>query len=154
VERVQVKVTGLAPDRYAVAVNGRALPLRPTGTAGEFVAGVRYKAWQPPNALHPTIGVHAPLTFDLVDTWMQRSLGGCRYHVTHPGGRSYETFPVNAFEAESRRVSRFWAYGHTPGDLPAPPDVGGYLPKDAPRPMAPPPAEPDREFPHTLDLRR
>jgi len=135
VERVQVKVTGLAPDRYAVAVNGRALPLRPTGTAGEFVAGVRYKAWQPPNALHPTIGVHAPLTFDLVDTWMQRSLGGCRYHVTHPGGRSYETFPVNAFEAESRRLARFFRFGHTQGTVKAPPVAASV------------------DFPFTLDLR-
>jgi uncharacterized protein (DUF2126 family) len=135
VERVQVKVTGLAPDRYAVAVNGRALPLRPTGTAGEFVAGVRYKAWQPPNALHPTIGVHAPLTFDLVDTWMQRSLGGCRYHVTHPGGRSYETFPVNAFEAESRRLARFFRFGHTQGTVKVPPVAASV------------------DFPFTLDLR-
>jgi uncharacterized protein (DUF2126 family) len=103
--------------------------------------------------LHPAIGVHAPLTFDLIDTWNGRAVAGCRYHVTHPGGRSYETFPVNAFEAESRRVSRFHAYGHTPGDLP-PPEPGGRLPKDTPRPMAPPPAEPERDFPHTLDLRR
>ena len=136
VERVQVKVTGLAPDRYAVAVNGRALPLRPTGTAGEYVAGVRYRAWQPPNALHPTIPVHSPLTFDLVDTWMQRSLGGCRYHVAHPGGRSYDTFPVNAFEAESRRLARFFRMGHTQS------------------PIAAPLATTNVDFPFTLDLRR
>jgi uncharacterized protein (DUF2126 family) len=154
VERLQVKASGLTDTRYVVACNGRRVPLRSTGTRGEQVAGVRYRAWQPPSALHPAIGVHAPLTFDLIDTWNGRAVAGCRYHVTHPGGRSYEAFPVNAFEAESRRVSRFWAYGHTPGDLPPPPDLGGYLPKDAPRPMAPPQAEPDRDFPHTLDLRR
>jgi uncharacterized protein (DUF2126 family) len=136
VERVQVKVTGLAPDRYAVAVNGRTVPLRPTGTAGEYVAGVRYRAWQPPNALHPSIGVHSPLTFDLVDTWMQRSLGGCRYHVAHPGGRNYETFPVNAFEAESRRLARFFRMGHTQS------------------PIAMPQASGNVDFPFTLDLRR
>ena len=136
VERVQVKVSGLAPDRYAVAVNGRAVPLRPTGREGEYVAGVRYRAWQPPNALHPTIGVHSPLVFDLVDTWMQRSLGGCRYHVAHPGGRNYETFPVNAFEAESRRLARFFRMGHTQSPIIA---TSGAA---------------DADFPFTLDLRR
>ena len=108
-------MSGLAPDRYVVTCNGRAIPMRPTGREGEFVAGVRYRAWQPSSALHPKIGIHAPLTFDIVDTWMNRSEGGCRYHVVHPGGRSHETFPVNAFEAESRRLARFFRLGHTPG---------------------------------------
>jgi uncharacterized protein (DUF2126 family) len=134
-ERLQVKATGLAPDRYVVTCNGVAIPLQPTGREGELVAGVRYRAWQPPRCLHPHIGVHAPLTFDLVDTWMSRSLGGCQYHVTHPGGRSFERFPVNAFEAEGRRLSRFFRIGHTPGAMNV----------VTPRPSA--------DFPFTLDMR-
>jgi uncharacterized protein (DUF2126 family) len=135
VERVQLKATGLAPDRYLLCCNGHAVPLRPTGTVGEYVGGVRYRAWQPSSALHPTIGVHSPLTFDLYDTWMNRSLGGCRYHVMHPGGRSYATFPVNAFESESRRLARFERLGHTPGR------------------MSPAVHPASAEFPFTLDLR-
>jgi uncharacterized protein (DUF2126 family) len=135
VERMQLKITGLAPDRYVMTCNGYAVPLRPTGTVGEFVAGVRYRAWQPASALHPLIGVHSPLTFDLYDTWTQRSLGGCRYHVAHPGGRNYTTFPVNSFEAESRRLARYFRMGHTPA-------VKTY-------------AQPSisAEYPFTLDLR-
>ncbi len=136
VERVQVKIRGMAPDRYVLTCNGIAVPLQNTGTNGEFVAGVRYRAWQPASCLHPTIGVHAPLVFDLVDTWMQRSLGGCQYHVAHPGGRSFDSFPVNAFEAESRRLARFFRFGHSPGRM---------LVK-APEASA--------EHPFTLDLRR
>jgi uncharacterized protein (DUF2126 family) len=134
-DRVEVKVSGLAPERYVVTCNGHAIAMRPTGVEGRFVAGVRYRAWQPWSALHPTIGVHSPLTFDIVDTWMKRSEGGCRYHVVHPGGRSHESFPVNAFEAESRRLARFFRFGHTPGE------------------MNVEPAAPGEEFPFTLDLR-
>ncbi|MER2493872.1 DUF2126 domain-containing protein [Catenovulum sediminis] len=113
-ERVQIKVKGLVGDRYIVTCNGRRVPMRQTLEKGQMVAGIRYRAWQPPNALHPTIGVHAPLVFDLFDTWSGRSIGGFTYHVSHPGGRSFETLPVNSYEAEGRRIARFWNHGHTP----------------------------------------
>ncbi|MEQ1653294.1 MAG: transglutaminase family protein [Hyphomicrobium sp.] len=135
-ERVQVSAKGLVGERYAVTCNGRALPLTGTGTAGEAVAGVRYRAWGPPSALHPLIPTHVPLTFDIVDMWSGRSVGGCRYHVAHPGGRAAEIFPVNMYEAEGRRLARFEQLGHTAGA------------------MRPKPPEINADYPYTLDLRR
>lgn len=136
VERLQVKVSGAIPQRHQLTCNGRKVPLHPTGVQGEYVAGVRYRAWQPPSCLHPTIGVHTPLLFDLHDSWLGRSLGGCTYHVAHPGGLSHDTFPVNSYEAESRRAARFFKLGHTPGRREQIND------------------EINPDFPFTLDLRR
>jgi uncharacterized protein (DUF2126 family) len=128
VERIQVEVTGDPGGRFIVLCNGRRVP--------QTVGGVRYRAWQPPSCLHPNIPVHSPLVFDIVDTWSSRAIGGCVYHVSHPGGRANEEFPVNAYEAESRRLARFSKLGHTPGSISVPPE------------------EPNRDFPFTLDLRR
>jgi uncharacterized protein (DUF2126 family) len=136
IERLQVRAQGFAPERFVLGCNGVAVPLGATETPGEYVAGVRFKAWNPPSSLHPTIGIQSPLVFDLYDRWTGRSLGGLTHHVVHPGGRSYERFPVNANEAEARRRARFFAHGHTPGA------------------MAEPRAVPNPVHPRTLDLRR
>jgi uncharacterized protein (DUF2126 family) len=166
VERVQVSVTGFTEGRHVITCNGRRLPMRNTGRKGEFIAGVRYRAWQPPSALHPTIAPHTPLIFDVIDTWNGRSVGGCTYHVSHPGGRSYDDYPVNDYAAETRRMTRFWDYGHTPGEVIRPPllamkgkafdkpILAKFNINDAtPRVMAPPMEELSTEYPFTLDLR-
>jgi uncharacterized protein (DUF2126 family) len=134
---LQVKVSGMTAQRHIILCNGRRVPLKPTRGNGVFIGGVRYRAWQPPSCLHPTIGVHAPLTIDLFDTWSKRAVAGCVYHVGHPGGRHHENFPVNAYEAEGRRHARFAVHGHTPGEK-------RDIPAEECNPL----------FPYTLDLRR
>ena len=136
VERMEVKVVGYTDERYVFTCNGRKLPLHPTEVQGEYVAGVRYRAWQPTSCLHPTIPVDEPLTFDLYDSWLKRSVDGCRYHVGHPGGLNPSTLPVNSYEAESRRAARFARVGH-----------GGVSLKPKTDPV-------NRDFPMTLDLRK
>jgi uncharacterized protein (DUF2126 family) len=135
-ERLQVRALGLTEGRHLITVNGYPLPLQPTGVSGEGVCGVRYRAWQPPSCLHPTIGIHGPLHIDIYDGWNQRAIAGCTYHVVHPGGRANEVRPVNAAAAESRRIARFDHMGHVPGRFAV------RQPKL------------DPHFPFTLDLRR
>ncbi|MGB5419621.1 DUF2126 domain-containing protein [Algibacter sp.] len=161
VERIQVKVNHFIEERYVLTCNGVKVQLNSTGVKGEFVAGIRYKAWNPYSSLHPTIGVDTPLVFDIVDTWNKRSIGGCTYYVAHPGGRSYDSYPVNSYEAESRRINRFWEIGHTQGNIEEPDAImqGGesvikveklksskkFNYKELPK---------NFEFPYTLDLRK
>ena len=168
VERLQIKIENFNEERYVVTCNGVQVPLSKTDIEGEFVSGVRYKAWQPWSALHPTIKVDTPLTFDIIDKWNTRSIGGFNYFVAHPGGRSYDTFPVNSFEAESRRINRYWDFNHSQGELEAyEPSLSGeansifaveatrtltntkgskkLLFKEMPK---------NKEYPHTLDLRQ
>ena len=169
-ERMQIKVRfGTPGDRYVLTCNGKRVPMIPTDEEGTFVAGIRYRAWQPWSALHPTIGVHSPLVFDFFDTWNGRALGGCTYHVVHPGGRSYEHFPVNALEAEARRVNRFESMGHAHGALVAKPlfeveprfltefphmPSAGKLERHPPKgAVKPPPPKSNLSYPYTLDLR-
>jgi uncharacterized protein (DUF2126 family) len=136
VERMEVKVSGFVDERYVITCNGRTLPFHPTETEGQYVAGVRYRAWQPPSCLHPTIEVDGPLTFDLFDRWAGQSVDGCRYHVGHPGGLNPTTFPVNSYEAESRRAARFSKIGHHGVNIVP---IEGSI---------------NRKFPMTLDLRK
>ncbi|MGC4103180.1 transglutaminase family protein [Ferruginibacter sp.] len=156
-ERVQVKLNGINDSRYILLCSGIRVPLTGTGIKGEYVCGIRYRAWQPPSALHPTIGVDTPLTFDIVDTWNGRSVGGCTYYVSHPGGRSYDTFPVNSFEAESRRVSRFGSTQHTqePRFVRTLTSVTEHYVENNRLPFVfdAPVEEINNEFPCTLDLR-
>jgi uncharacterized protein (DUF2126 family) len=139
-DRVQVLVRGATEGRHSLLCNGIRVPLHPTGTQGEAVAGVRYRAWMLPQSLHPTVPAHAPLIFDILDGWSGRSIGGCTVNAVHPGGRSYDSLPVNAYEAEARRAALFSPYGHTAGPMtPKPePNLGARSP----------------DYPLTLDLRR
>ena len=168
VERLQIKIQNFNEERYIVTCNGVQVPLSKTDIEGEYVSGVRYKAWQPWSALHPTIKVDTPLTFDIIDKWNIRSIGGFNYFVSHPGGRSYDTFPVNSYEAESRRINRYWDFNHSQGEVEAyEPTISGeansvfayeasrtltnikgskkLLFKEMPK---------NKEYPHTLDLRQ
>lgn len=161
-ERIELKVNNMAVDRYVISCNQRRVPLKPTGVKGELVAGIRFRAWQPSSALHPTIGVHAPLIFDVYDTWTGRSIGGFTYHVSHPGGRNFETFPVNGLEAEGRRIARYWDIGHTPAKEGDAQRVWShthatyqFTEHDGHSDYQVPPEERENaDYPNTLDMRR
>jgi uncharacterized protein (DUF2126 family) len=135
VERLELTLKGAIDGQHVVTCNGRRLPLNPTRDRNTHVAGIRYKAWAPHSALHPNLPIHTPLNFDVLDTRLERSLGGCRYHVMHPGGRGYDVVPLNENEAEGRRLSRFEAPTHTPGRIKIPP------------------LKLNPDYPNTLDLR-
>ncbi len=158
-ERVQVKLKGLSGNRYILMCNGNRVPLKETAIKGESVCGIRYRAWQPPSALHPTIGVDTPLTFDIIDTWNSRSIGGCTYYVSHPGGRSYDTFPINSYEAESRRFNRFGIVSHTQDVLPPKTQLKSitehYIEQNRAPYLYDAPAEvTNADYPFTLDMRQ
>ena len=162
VERIEIKASGLTGERYAILCNGMRIPMAGTGTKGESVASVRYRAWQPPSALHPNLGVDTPLVFDIFDLWVGKSVAGCTYHVFHPGGRSYDSFPVNSFEAEGRRVSRFYNENHTQGVY-TPREISTEIKRyilekeletNQRITFTPTIIEPDPEYPHTFDLRK
>ena len=163
VERIEVKATGLTSERYAVLCNGMRIPMVNTGTKGEHVASVRYRAWQPPSALHPNLGIDTPLVFDIFDLWVGKAVAGCNYHVFHPGGRAYDTFPVNSFEAEGRRVSRFYNENHTQGVYTPKEEVDKEIRRYIVEKeldtndrvvITPKFVEPDPEYPLTFDLRK
>jgi uncharacterized protein (DUF2126 family)/transglutaminase-like putative cysteine protease len=136
-ERMQVKVSGFTMgSRYVVACNGRRVPLQLIGEPGAALAGVRFRARRLSASLHPTVPVHAPLVFHLVDCLNGCSIGQCTYHVESPGGRSYASPPVNAAEADDRRMERFQVAALTRS------------------PVAAPEEEVNPLFPMTLDLRR
>jgi uncharacterized protein (DUF2126 family) len=141
VERLQVKVSGMTGAATRSPATDGACPCRRPAVEACFVAGIRYRAWQPPSCLHPTIGVHAPLvTIDLFDTWSGRAVGGCTYHVGHPGGRGHDDLPgQRTTRPKGRRNARFVTGGHTPG---------------TPVSVTLPAAETNTHFPYTLDLRR
>lgn len=167
-ERLQIKIKDFNEERYVVTCNGVQVPLTKTDIEGEYVSGVRYKAWQPWSALHPTIKVDTPLTFDIIDKWNTRSIGGFNYFVTHPGGRSYDTFPVNSYEAESRRINRYWDFNHSQGEVtPIEPKITGEANSifaiEANRKVTSRTGSKklffhempkNKEYPHTLDLRQ
>ena len=167
-ERLQIKIANFNEERYVISCNGVQIPLARTDVEGEYVSGVRYKAWQPWSALHPTIKVDTPLTFDIIDKWNERSIGGFNYFVAHPGGRTYDTFPVNSYEAESRRINRYWDFNHSQGNVTAyQPEIGAenntLYANEATRTLSNKKGTKklyfhempkNKEYPHTLDLRQ